>query len=98
VICYHTTTRDRLASIMRDGLLPNSEPTWFCTPAPYVMLGPQPWPGLNGEQSVVLEIDDPAIPDDAFADPETGLCHHDGLWWPHRIAPEHIRALDGGAK
>ncbi len=83
MICYHTTTRDRLASILKQGLLPNSEPAWFSSPAPYVMLSLNPWPSLN-DDSVVLLVDDPAIRPEYFDDPE-------GLRWPRPIQAEALK-------
>ena len=84
--CYHSTKPNRVASILREGLLPNSPSEWFSEPVPYVMLSEQPWPDLNGEKTVVLEITDPRIQEEYFDEPE-------GLRWPYRIAPEHIRPL-----
>lgn len=83
--CYHATTSDRLASILEKGLLPNSEPTWFDEPAPYIMLAKEAWTDLNGPdiETVMLEVTDPRIKEEYFDDPE-------GLRWPYRIAPEYL--------
>ena len=99
--CYHTTTPDRVASILASGLQPNSPPTWFSIPTPYVMLSPFPWVDLNGPSSVVLEVTDPAIKPEYFEDPD--VKGRDGLRWPYPIAPTYVRiweewpkhALDG---
>lgn len=84
--CYHTTTLDKLESILAGGLRPNSPPTWFSAPAPYVMLSDEPWWDLNGSESVVIEVQDPRIKPDYFDDPE-------GLRWPYHIKPMHLRVL-----
>lgn len=85
--CYHTTTKDRVESILKNGLLPNSKPTWFTEPTPYVMLSKEPWLDLNGEDSVVLKVTDPAIKLEYFDDPE-------GLRWPYKIEPQYITPYD----
>jgi hypothetical protein len=84
--CYHVTTPDRLESIQREGLLPNSPPTWFRVPAPYVLLSLEPWADLNGKETVVLEVTDPRIRAEYFDDPE-------GLRWPYCIASEYVRVV-----
>lgn len=86
MICFHTTTRDRVESIMQNGLLPNSKPTWFHSPAPYVMLSPKPWIDLNGNESVVIKVTDPTIKSEYF--------NGEGCRWPHRIKSEHLLAVD----
>jgi len=83
VKCYHSTTKDRVESIMQDGLLPNSEPTWFISKTPYVMLSLKPWVDLNGIDTVVLEVEHPEIKVEMFNDPE-------GLRWDKPIPPEYI--------
>lgn len=86
MLCYHTTTRERLPSILVHGLQPGSPPTWFRSPAPYVMLSDRPWWDLNGRESVVLEVDEPAIRPEYFSDPE-------GLRWPHPVPPERLKVI-----
>ncbi|KKL08654.1 hypothetical protein LCGC14_2573710 [marine sediment metagenome] len=86
MICYHSTTRDRVDSIMENGLLPNSKPNYFSATTPYAMLGLKPWPDLNGEETVVLKVNDPAIKGEHFTDPE-------GLRWPNRIKPKHLQVI-----
>ncbi len=54
----------------------------FNEPVNYVMLTDQPWPNLNDEQTVVLEVTDPALP---------GQDEPEGLRWPYPIVPEHIK-------
>jgi len=83
MICYHTTTTDRVESIMKNGLLPNSAPIWFISKTPYVMLSLEPLWNLNKSESAVLKISDPRIKLEYFDDPE-------GLRWPYPILPEHI--------
>lgn len=68
--CYHSTTPDRVASIMENGLQPNSKPTWFDMVTSYVMLCLEPWKDLNGDDTVVLEVTDPRIKAEFFDDPE----------------------------
>lgn len=82
--CYHSTTKDRVASIMKNGLLPNSKPIWFKTKTPYIMLSLEPLPTLNGDNTIVLEISDPRIKLEYFNDPE-------GLRWAYKIEPKFIR-------
>ena len=72
---------------MRNGLLPNSAPTSFSEPAPYVMLTLLPWPHLNGYRTVILEIRDPAIKKECFTDAE-------GLRWPHKINREYLKRIN----
>ena len=81
---YHSTTCDRLDSILKNGLQPGSVPEWFNKPVDYVMFSDRPWPNLNGERTIVLEVTDPALP--GQDDPE-------GLRWPYPIALEHIKVL-----
>jgi len=84
--CYHSTTKDRVGSIMRNGLLPNSKPTWFTAKTPYIMLSPEPCFILNGNDTVVLAISDPDIKLEYFDNPE-------GLRWPYNIKPKFIKYL-----
>ena len=86
MICYHSTTRERVESIMENGLLPNSKPNYFSAATPYVMLGSVPWPDLNGEETVVLKVNDPAIKGKHFTDPE-------GLRWPKRIKAGYLQEI-----
>ena len=83
--CYHVTTRDRLGSILGNGLVPNSEPNWFTRETPYVMLSLHPYWWLYGD-SVLIEIKDPSIKREYFDDPE-------GLRWDKIIQPEHFNAV-----
>ena len=85
--CYHVTTHDRLASILAQGLLPNSPPTWFTSPAPYVLVYKIAWAGLNGDASVGLAVDDPSIKESYFDDPA-------GLRWPYRIEPQYLSVVE----
>lgn len=81
---YHSTTRERLDSILENGLQPGSSPTWFRESVDYVMLSDRPWPNLNGKQTVMLKVTDPALP--GQDDPE-------GLRWPYPIASEYIEVM-----
>ncbi len=83
--CYHITTRDRLDSILEDGLVPNSKPNWFTAETPYVMLSLYPYWWLYGN-AVLIEIKDPAIRREYFSDPE-------GLRWNKIIKPEYFNAV-----
>ena len=83
--CYHVTTKDRLKSILDNGLIPNSMPNWFTQRAPYVMLSLYPFWSLY-EDSVLIEIKDPAIKREYFDDPE-------GLRWPYTIEPKYFGAV-----
>lgn len=83
--CYHVTTEDRLESILSGGLIPNSEPSWFTSKTPYVMLSLYPYWSLY-EKPVLIEVKDPAIKRKYFDDPE-------GLRWPSTISPEYFNAV-----
>ena len=87
--CYHTTTKDRVINICKIGLQPNSKPTWFSRPTPYIMLSKQPWKDLNGDNSIVLEIEDPTIECKHFY----GL--DEGVRWPFIIEPKYIKIYSG---
>lgn len=82
--CYHSTIKDRVESIMKNGLLPNSKPIWFKSKTPYIMLSLEPCPMMNGNDTIVLVISDPMIKLDYFDNPE-------GLRWPYKIKPKFIR-------
>ncbi len=84
MICYHTTLKDRIESILKEGLLPNSKPAWFTTRTPYIMLCLRPWYKLNGYASVVLEVNDPKIKKEHFV-------KTDMLRWPSIIDPKFIK-------
>lgn len=83
--CYHITTKDRLESILTNGLVPNSKPNWFTAETPYVMLSLYPYWWLY-EDAVLIEIKDPAIKREYFTDPE-------GLRWGRIIKPECFNAV-----
>lgn len=53
-IWFHTTTKDRLYSILSNGLKINSEPTWQSAPEPWIYLSTVPWTVSNG---IILEVD-----------------------------------------
>lgn len=82
-VCYHVTTKDRLGSIMEEGLKPNAEPNWFESPTPYVMLSRYPYWELYEKDMILLEIKHPEILPEYFADPE-------GLRWGTPVPPEYI--------
>ncbi len=84
--CYHVTIKDRLPSILANGLVPNSTPSWFNSNTPYVMLSLYPYWSLHDGELILLEIKDPAIKRKYFDDPE-------GLRWPHIIKPEYFNAI-----
>ena len=84
-VCYHVTTRDRLASILENGLIPNSKPNWFTAETPYVMLSLFPCWWLY-KNAVLIEVKDPDIKREYFDDPE-------GLRWGRIIKPEHFNAV-----
>ena len=83
--CYHITTKDRLASILRDGLIPDSKPNFFTSKTPYIMLSLYPYWWLN-DDAVLIEIKDPTIKRSYFDDPE-------GLRWDRVIKPEYFNAV-----
>ena len=82
--CYHTTLKERIPSILEKGLLPNSEPAFFTSSVPYIMLSLAPWPELHGEKSVVLEVTYPDIKLEFFDNPE-------GLRWPEAIPASFLK-------
>ena len=96
--CYHVTTKDRLPSILENGLLPNSEPSWFTCETPYIMLSLYPYwslyknrkawglPDVDENNVILIEIQCPDIKREYFDDPE-------GLRWDKVILPSHINAI-----
>ncbi len=97
-VCYHLTTKDRLKSILENGLIPNSKPNWFTSETPYIMLSLYPYwwlyknrvvwglPDINENDVILIEIKDPAIKREYFDDPE-------GLRWGETIEPEYFNAV-----
>ncbi len=85
MVLYHSTIKDRVANILREGLKPLADPIWFASPAPYVMLSDEPWLNLNGDETVVLIVTDPAIRPEDFDE--------EGLRWPKRILPEFLQVM-----
>jgi hypothetical protein len=57
------------------------------------MLSRKPFPQLNGEASVCLEINDPSIKEEYF---DVGEADNDfeGLRWPFKIQPWFIRVKE----
>ena len=84
-VCYHITTKDRLPSILKDGLKPNSKPNWFKSETPYIMLSGYPYWWLY-KDAILIEIKDPSIKRKYFTDPE-------GLRWGETIEPKYISAV-----
>lgn len=91
-VCYHVTTEDRLESILKNGLKPDSVRNRSAKPAPYIMLSLYPYWGLfkrfkKNAQPILIEIQDPAIKRRMFdGDPE-------GLAWEKTINPEHFKTI-----
>ena len=86
-ICYHTTTKDRVESILKNGLVPGSQPNWFeGDPVPYIMLSLTPIFDLHTAENYIFEVIDPKIKKQHFENDE-------GLRWPHVISPGHLRAF-----
>ncbi len=92
VICYHITTEDRLGSILKYGLKPNSERNRASRKAPHIMLSLYPcwtlYKNFKKKQKLILiEIRYPQITRDMFdGDPE-------GLAWEGIIATKYFRAI-----
>jgi len=96
--CYHVTTKDRLASILRYGLVPNAKPSWFSSRTPYIMLSLYPcwtlyryreeWgrPRVDLAAVVLIEVKSRDIKRSYFDDPE-------GLRWPYRIPVKCFNAI-----
>ncbi|MDD5065024.1 MAG: hypothetical protein PHQ35_09755 [Phycisphaerae bacterium] len=53
-IWYHSTPKERLDNIRKEGLKINSEPSWQGEPEPWIYVSTIPW---NAENNVVLEVD-----------------------------------------
>lgn len=87
-VCYHITKKDRLLAILKEGLKPNSDPSWFKGKTPYIMLSKYPYWHLYGkeEEVVLLEIKHPDILPEYFNDPE-------GLRWGETIDPKYINEV-----
>lgn len=85
-LCFHITTTDRVATIMKEGLKPNAEPNWFSSPTPYIMLSKYPYWELYDKDMVLLEIKHPDILPEFFDDRE-------GLRWGEIIPPESINRI-----
>lgn len=92
MICYHITTEDRLNSILKDGLQPNSARNRSAKPAPFIMLSQYPQWHLfknwkKDKQLILIEINHPAIKPEMFnGDP-------DGLAWEKLIPPEYFNNM-----
>lgn len=90
--CYHVTTEDRLESILKYGLKPNSHRNRSARPAPHIMLSLYPyWNLYNGfkkdAQLVLIEICDPEIKCSMFDDDPEGLA------WEKTIKPEYFNTI-----
>lgn len=85
-VCYHITTKDKLPAILQDGLKPNSQPSWFKSKAPYVMLSKYPYWWLYDKPAILIEIKDPKIKPEYFIDPE-------GLRWDKVVKPKYFNAI-----
>jgi len=86
-VIYHVTTKDRLPSILKEGLKPNSDPNWFKGKTPYIMLSKYPyWHLYKEEETVLIEIKHPEILPEFFDDTE-------GLRWGEIIEPKYINAV-----
>jgi hypothetical protein len=53
-IWYHTTTKDRVPSILKTGLKINSKPTWQINPEPWIYVSTIPW---NCTGNATFEVD-----------------------------------------
>jgi hypothetical protein len=96
--CYHVTTKDRLPSMLKNGILPNSAPSWFTCKTPYIMLSLYPYwslyknreawglPDVNEDNVILVEIKHPDIKREYFDDPE-------GLRWDKVISPNYFNAI-----
>ena len=72
-IWYHTTTAERLNSILKHGLKINSRPVWQAQKEPWVYLSTEPWNPDSWGDYVILEVNLDWLPAEncgwAFADP-----------------------------
>ena len=55
-IWYHTTTAERLSSILKHGLKINSQPTWQASKEPWIYLSTEPWNPDSCGDYVILEV------------------------------------------
>lgn len=103
-IWFHTTPKERLERILREGLHVNSPPTWQAAPEPWIYLSTRPWRCGEHEQ-VVLEVNLAGFSEDE-ARSEVGWPFVDGpgteSWesrWQLRVTrdipPERIRVAAG---
>ena len=53
-VWYHSTPKERVGSILQEGLRINSPPTWQSGPEPWIYMSTIPW---NAENNTVLEVD-----------------------------------------
>lgn len=78
-IWYHTTTNDKVDSIIKNGLKINSSPTWQNKPEPWIYLSVVPW--KEGKDITIFEVDLSFLDTNecgwAFADEDTPL---EELW------------------
>lgn len=90
--CFHITTEDRLESILKYGLKPNSIANRSARKAPHIMLSLYPMWNLyknykKSKSLILIEVRDPAIKREMFdGDPE-------GLAWERTIKPECFKAV-----
>lgn len=90
--CFHITTEDRLDSILKYGLKPNSIANRSARKAPHIMLSLYPHWFLyrnykKNKGLILIEIRSPGIKREMFdGDPE-------GLAWENAIKPESFRAI-----
>lgn len=90
--CFHITTEDRLISILKCGLRPNSVANRSARKAPHIMLSLYPaWSLYKNYKKkshlILIEIRDPAIKQEMFLDDPEGLA------WEQTINPEYFRGV-----
>jgi hypothetical protein len=94
MICYHITTRDRLESILKDGLKINSPHNRSAKDAPYIMLSKNPtWKLFNNwkkdKNKILIELDIQLSPNEIElldTDPE-------GLAYEKNIEPNYFKHI-----
>jgi len=90
--CFHITTEDRLDSILKYGLKPNSQRNRASHKTPHVMLSLYPdWSLYNNfkknKKLILIEVRHPQITREMFGDDPEGLAY-EGI-----IYPSYFRAV-----
>lgn len=98
---YHVTTKDRLESILKEGLRINSKPTWYSRPYPFICLGTVPFIDFLTDEygvspnAVLLEVDMKGFIEDEEERRAWNEREFDWRDWQvkieHNIPPERVK-------